>query len=182
MRKFAVLLSAIIITSCSPATESTIKQEQSADSLNEISQWPYFSIKSDLSFKERIERDDGSIALTTYDTRSAKRASNDKALQIYPLSTCPALGVSSPNILGQSNWGRVDFWDTYGSEQGLIELPVCTPPKIMDHHSVPLDTTKNTAYAFCSEKDGKAVVICIQQNTDNPALAEEVFRSFKWTQ
>jgi len=39
-----------------------------------------------------------------------------------------------------------------------------------------------SAYALCSEKDGKRVVVCIQQMTDNPKLAEEIFSTFRWTE
>jgi hypothetical protein len=38
-----------------------------------------------------------------------------------------------------------------------------------------------SAYAFCAEKDGKAVAICIQQMTDNEAMAKEIFETFRWT-
>ncbi|MDP4008275.1 MAG: hypothetical protein Q8P68_03740, partial [Candidatus Peregrinibacteria bacterium] len=43
------------------------------------------------------------------------------------------------------------------------------------------------AYAFCSEKENflgigepKRVVICISQQTDDPKMAEEIFKTFKW--
>jgi hypothetical protein len=37
-------------------------------------------------------------------------------------------------------------------------------------------------YALCSEKDGKTVVICISQMTDNREQAKEIFETFRWTQ
>lgn len=36
-------------------------------------------------------------------------------------------------------------------------------------------------YGFCSEKDGKTVVICISQMTDDPDLAKQIFETFRWT-
>ncbi|MDP4008101.1 MAG: hypothetical protein Q8P68_02820 [Candidatus Peregrinibacteria bacterium] len=36
------------------------------------------------------------------------------------------------------------------------------------------------AYAFCSKQDEKRVVICISQQTDDPKMAEEIFKTFKW--
>lgn len=40
----------------------------------------------------------------------------------------------------------------------------------------------NSAYALCSEKNGKTVVICISQVTDDPDLAEQIFETFRWTE
>ncbi len=39
----------------------------------------------------------------------------------------------------------------------------------------------NTAYALCSHKDGKTVVICISQMTQNEPLAKQIFDTFRWT-
>lgn len=114
-------------------------------------------------------------------------ALSEVSATIYPRdSRCPALGIQVPLTLdvggGTAEWGRVDFWDTWGSEGGvpMDQLPACEPLQVKDHLSLPLDTTTNVVYAFCSEKDEKAVIICIQQATNNPALAEEIFRSFRW--
>lgn len=48
-------------------------------------------------------------------------------------------------------------------------MPLCRP------------TGSGVAYSLCSEKDGKTVVICISQMTDNPQLAEDIFKTFRWT-
>lgn len=37
-----------------------------------------------------------------------------------------------------------------------------------------------SAYALCSERDGKTVVICLSQMTDDPKMAEEIFSTFRW--
>ncbi len=39
-----------------------------------------------------------------------------------------------------------------------------------------------SAYALCSEKDGKTVVICLSQVIDDPKMAEEIFNTFRWTE
>ncbi len=39
-----------------------------------------------------------------------------------------------------------------------------------------------SAYALCSEKDGKTVVICVSQVTDDPDLARSIFETFRWTE
>ena len=80
--------------------------------------------------------------------------------------------TSVPNANEKAEWGSVDIWKSL--ERNGWDPPydpqnvVCTP------------ATKNV-YAFCSEKDGKTVVICINQMTDNPALAKEIFETFRWT-
>jgi hypothetical protein len=78
---------------------------------------------------------------------------------------------------GKSTWGRVNYRDGYGGEGWQYPYDpkniVCkiegTPPPA-------------SVYALCSEKDGKTVVICISQMTDNPQLAEEIFKTFRWTE
>jgi hypothetical protein len=42
--------------------------------------------------------------------------------------------------------------------------------------------TERAAYALCSEKDGKTVVICISQMQDDPKLAQEIFETFRWVE
>jgi len=97
---------------------------------------------------------------------------NPVEVYTYDLSTCPLLGVTNTVTEQRSGievqWGKVDFPLDY-SETELD--PDCRPYKPMI-----------AAYALCSEKDGKAVVICIQQVTDNPELAEEIFRTFRWVE
>ena len=71
-------------------------------------------------------------------------------------------------------WGRVDFWDgnekegwdSAGSERIICKVEGTPLPKAV--------------YAFCSEKEKKTIVICINQMTDNPALAQQIFESFRW--
>lgn len=68
-------------------------------------------------------------------------------------------------------WGRPDF-----------------PTPAHRHDPNYLEVRKNLkcggltgAFALCAEKEGKAVVVCLSQKTDNPALAEQIFSTFRWT-
>ncbi|MBP9773132.1 MAG: hypothetical protein KBD00_00700 [Candidatus Peribacteraceae bacterium] len=100
--------------------------------------------------------------------------------EIEPYQPCSptTLGVSTPkviqNISAKILWGKVDFWERYSSGEGYLdydgEPPNCRPA-----------TGENgAAYALCSEKDGKTVLICISQVSDNPGIATQIFDSFKW--
>lgn len=97
---------------------------------------------------------------------------------IYSINNCsPSLtGASQTENIegtnGNSIWGKVDVWENFG--EGDIpdwENVVCKKDGIPPPSEV---------YALCSEKDGKRVLICISQMTDNPGLAEEMFRTFRW--
>lgn len=46
--------------------------------------------------------------------------------------------------------------------------PICRP------------SSGGTSYVFCAEQDNKTIMICIDQQTDNPKLAEEIFNTFRW--
>lgn len=78
------------------------------------------------------------------------------------------------SISKDSSWGKVDFFEQYAGESGTIDYegmrPFCAGPSESPHR-----------YALCSQKNGKTVVICIEQMTDNPDLAEEIFSTFRWT-
>jgi hypothetical protein len=75
------------------------------------------------------------------------------------------------------NWGKVNFFEKFGHMGERVdyepEWPVC-PEQI--------DATESHIYALCSEKDGKTIVICISQMTDNPGLAKQIFETFRWTE
>lgn len=97
------------------------------------------------------------------------------SIEFYPesLPCTPSLtGVSQstslPNTGEKTEWGKVDFFDIYGMDYDPESEPKCRPP------------VDGAAYVLCSEKDGKTVLICISQATDNPALAEEIFKTFRW--
>lgn len=82
-----------------------------------------------------------------------------------------------------SVWGKVDYWDT-GVNEGVDTIPstLCSPPRLWSEEWYIREPGQFAAYALCSEKDGKRVVVCVQQMTDNPELAEEIFSTFRWTE
>ena len=109
---------------------------------------------------------------------------------------CKNLGVSKPTVIEdkakdiKTQWGRVDFWDK-SQDVPIGPQPVCEPLTI---YSMGPGTTAERweewerspqrgqgYYALCSEHDGKQVLICISQVTDNPTLAKQIFDSFRWT-
>jgi len=84
-------------------------------------------------------------------------------------------GASAPspiaNTNGSTTWGKVDYFDIWKGDFPTSVPPLCRPA----------GGETGAAYVLCSEKDGKRVLICITQVTDNPKLAEQIFRSFHWT-
>jgi hypothetical protein len=160
----------------------------------EMSDWEWFSVHSLTTFREHIVRDDGSIALTTYDTATTKRTTDDFSVHIYPSlsSECtPSLTGASemqplPGTGGDTQWGRFSDTDmTFGGgyPNALCRPPMTNSPKCSKNKEpfIFCDDGSRT-YALCSEKDGKTVVICLSQMTDDPAMAEEIFSTFRWTE
>ena len=88
-----------------------------------------------------------------------------------PSLTGVSQSSSLPTANGTATAGRVDFWEMYpmGDFPDMLE-PICRPP------------VTGAAYALCSEKDGKTVVICVSQVTDDPDLARSIFETFRWTE
>ncbi len=132
---------------------------------------------------------------------SKENTKGDEAdVLIYGSNTnCSSLGASKTEVVSLGSWGRVDFWEKNGAYYVDPE-PFCEPPIIYvdfcgeagvnteedkKEYSECIARRANrlpvAAYAFCAEKDGKAVAICIQQMTDNEEMAREIFESFRWT-
>jgi len=103
-------------------------------------------------------------------------------------SCSPAItGASQTQVMegtnGDTSWGKVDAFDRLPYDFAPGTQPLCRPPVLewsffgeMEYKRI----SDDAAYALCSEKDGKRVLICISQMTDNPQLAEEIFRTFRW--
>lgn len=166
---FFLLLAAI---TCLAACQKITTPEK------ELSIWPEFSIKPSITFTEKFIRSDGSIAWINYNDNTAHRASGDILVELYNLKNqiCSSSlhGASETVSLfssENSNWGKVDFFEINGHDfEG--NPPICEP----------YGGETAEAYVLCSEKDGKTVVICINEMTNNPELAKEIFETFKWTE
>ena len=114
------------------------------------------------------------------------------SVDLYPAETaiCDSsfTGVSQTWSLsdtnGNTSWGKVDAFDTPNPDFPPGTQPRCRPPILKWNYDPSkggvLRLSNDAAYALCSEKDGKTVLICISQMTDNPELAEEIFKTFKW--
>lgn len=90
------------------------------------------------------------------------------------IACSPSLtGVSKPTNIGEeSEWGKVDAWEI--AKRGGRPFNFTT---VLCQEGAPKPTSQ---YAFCSEKNGKTVVICLSQMTDDPKMAEEIFNTFRW--
>ncbi len=184
MKRLSLFLAYILLHltmgGCTIATHPSNKSETN-DGI-EMSKWSDFSIKSKLEFFDEIIRDDGSVARITFDKYDIDLKPYDTAIYLYHLNDLPCssstTGTSKTTNLDISEihtiWGRVDVWEQW--TDGNIpdwENVVCTKDGIPKPAEV---------YMLCSQKNEKTVIICIRQMTDNPELAEEIFRTFKWTE
>lgn len=84
-----------------------------------------------------------------------------------------------PNTGGKTLWGKEPRPSPYGYSDALCRTMVTTLTKTEYWQNTGIE--RSAAYVLCSEKDGKTVVICITQMTDNPAIAKQIFETFRWT-
>ena len=172
----SLIMSAILIITVSGCSSTNSSSNVKSDWKN-ISDWQWFSLKSRTGFKEHILRDDGSVALTTYDTSLEQRIDSDYSIHLYsslPFPCSPELtGASKTTKLttanGMAEWGRVNIFDSGGMDFPPDFKDLCRPP------------VNGSAYVLCSEKEEKTVVICISQMKDDPVLAKQIFETFEWT-
>jgi len=124
-----------------------------------------------------------------------KHKSNDIDIELYSDSTvyscAPSLTGASrtqglPATGKYSVWGKVDAFDTPNPDFPPDSQPLCRPPILKwdydESRGGILRLSDDAAYVLCSEKDGKRVLICISQVTDDPKLAEQIFKTFRWTE
>jgi hypothetical protein len=133
-------------------------------------------VPKEIPFLENTEL--GSFAWT-YDQQSVERRKEDYSVAIFDNSNIKCskevLGsYDAKEILAPSERmieGRVDYYAIYSHDYpvNFIE-PLCNPA--YGHNAA--------GYAFCAEKNGKTVVICVAQTTDDEAKAKEIFDSFQW--
>ncbi len=62
----------------------------------------------------------------------------------------------------------LEGWEPRSDESALLCHGGGTPPV-------------ESVYTFCSQENGKTVVLCINQMKDDPEMAKQIFESFRWT-
>lgn len=91
-------------------------------------------------------------------------------------STGASETIDIPNANVKASWGRVNAWDGFQNEGW--EPPFEDMHKIVcTYNGTPRPAS---VYALCSQKDRRTVVICINQMSDNPTLAKQIFETFRW--
>ena len=83
------------------------------------------------------------------------------------LTNCSSLGITKPASRENVIYGKVDFPLDYSAT--TLE-PDCRPFK-----------PYTSAYVLCSINNDKIVAVCLRQVTDNPIVADQIFKSFRWT-
>jgi hypothetical protein len=86
------------------------------------------------------------------------------------------IGIKENKAQNHNIWGKIDTM-RYSMHSNLPS-PICEP--IRQAYSEDNIWIGSSDYAFCSENNGKIVLICISQMEDNPELAEEIFSTFEW--
>lgn len=169
---FALLL--VLLSSCGQTRNISKKDDFKTSSKNvQIFSGSGFVFEYPKELIYKINRDDGSIALSTTNKLTSKFSVNDYFIEVDTNSkniNCDSehLGVSKTNKSVLLNSGKVDYFDLYGNDFDTDKFPECRP------------LVGGSAYAFCSEDKNKKVLICIAQKSDNPELAQKIFSSFKW--
>ncbi len=155
-----------------------------------------FIIDIPIAASHKYVRASKSIAYATYEAPTSDYQTSDYLIEVYPpeslSSPCspsltgasemiPVSGENGPPASADSErasktvWGKVDYWDRFNSEHGvgggIDERVVCT------NYGIPIYPA---IYGLCAEKDGKTVVICINQMTDDKEMAQKIFETFRW--
>lgn len=181
MKKFFLTSSAILLISCSAENSNRNSnnwhtyQNVNYNYLLKIPDEAYIPNKSQAkdqvffgNIKQLEENSGEAFDIQIY----GKKDSNNCVPSITGTSNLKNL---SNEVMGKSGWGRMDAWDGYGQEGWEYD------PKwaniVCKKEGTP---APQEIYVLCAEKDEKTVVICINQMTDNPQLAEEIFKTFRW--
>ncbi len=187
MRKILLILATMALSSCTSLEPYNAANEISPFQTIKENWYVYtdsdFSINLPPQFKKKYKRADGSIGMATYKTGQWELKESDSLIQIYyehPYQDCKNTTVLKPNFKKQEN-NSIILWGKVSGFSGSVDFkePHCA---LETGFGSRVDGTERftTSYALCSEKDEKAIFICIMQVTDNPALAEQIFSTFRW--
>lgn len=163
MKKYILL--SLVLAACSSNT--TTDGDDFCDK-----NYQYCLSKERLSSGSKWEPSMGMHGKTTSHTTSNNYPTNDPKsiyMEIYN-NECPLTIRHMEEIRQTENtiWGQVVYKPSNDPAPGENDV-FCPPLK-----------PATSSYAFCAKKGEKAVAICLQQMTDNPDLAEEIFRTFRW--
>jgi hypothetical protein len=189
MRLNRIFLSALIIilTACTAPTVENNTGGSSSQSSNSISNNfnPNF-IDKDLGYSLVVPDQFAAHGAQTRVSPAGKKTNHsfwnghfedgkDMYIDIFnnePSCNEEIIGISKTEDLfsedTEATWGKVTFT---GYDY---------PPNFIKCTSIFGDNA--AAYALCSQKNEKTVIICISQATDNPTLAKEIFETFRWTE
>lgn len=125
--------------------------------------------------------DDSEPTFDTNATNDPDEPDDYRSVIHHLSSTCTSIltGIRFPDDLpgtgGKTIWGREDVWDGIGNEGW--EFPPDWQKIACKKEGIP---PPGEIYVLCSEKNAKTVVICISQMKDDPKMAEEIFKTFRW--
>ena len=141
-----------------------------------------FSLNIPSEFRYKYVRNDKSVAFSNFEAPKFKKNDTDTYIEVYPPITnkkCNALTIGITDFqernMESNLFGRTSAWDGRG-EEGW-EFPQNWESIVCKKEGSPMP---KEVYGFCAEKNGKTVVICLNLMKDNPQLAEEIFKSFRW--
>lgn len=138
----------------------------------------YFQLKIPSQITKKIHRVDDSDAYLTYDNTSMYRKADDFSIIVYPPQSLPVLCPLTPRHMPELHVSKDRGIETTWGK--VIYLPSDDPAPGENTVFCPAIAPATAAYAFCSQKGKKAVAICIQQVTDNSALVQSIFETFRW--
>lgn len=143
-----------------------------------------FEIVLPLEVKNKYVRNDKGIAYTSFNAPTNDYKSNDIAVIIFPPEssnennvissyyTCDLAGIINPKILTKEKNIQIIV--------GKIPDPPCEVD-VCDFTKYGYSQYKGR-YVLCSEHEDKTIRVEVNQVTDNPQLAEEIFSTFRWTE
>lgn len=167
MKNIAFVILGFSLISCTSVQESSSLNTRCDEGLSYCVELP--SDMSQSLWKPSVSFSGESTAHTASNGPPFDRPESVR-VEVFHKGNCDLLGASNTRSIASGVWGLIDFWSNREHVMDLQnEYPVCRPP------------SSGIAYAFCAEKDGKAVAICIQQMTDDEDIARKIFESFRWT-
>lgn len=139
--------------------------------------------------------EDDWVAFGTYSALAEKPTEKDFTINVHAGSELPPHANCSPALTGASvttpltdangkaEWGKVPNQEksidpNYPNALCKASREECKGNPSFEYASG--CDTPSAAYALCAEKDGKTVVICIDQMKDDPKMAQQIFETFRW--
>lgn len=174
-----------------PGCTRNIQEEISRTSFTQLSTYKNTALGYSIdvpveTLTARHTPDMSKVGFINYDPYKTPTASTGIFISIQGTTSCDPFITGSSQMQSlienhpETIWGRVDAYDFALNPNRMNVL--CKPLNLKwEGKDENIAKATSFAYVLCSQKNQKAILVCISEERDNPDFAKRIFKTFQLT-